>query len=426
MRVPPEPKTHTIYSFDGLDTTHKGYDAQAEIIKFDTDGGGTYFLWKAYTDFDTYYFSRGGLGYMLMKAFVYNGGAVLCESEPTIIKVDCCEKPIADRPVEAWWEGNAGYLSCDKTSFMYYNGTTICKIPTSVPSTELFFYTSVAPAQPFYAIPEIKGSCLPVEWILTGLTFRGVSEKNDHIIYTIWNDISKGYADCHDEALITLKDRCGTEYQVIGTPCCGYEEELVINYTSLFMSCGEVQQFLTTGGCGENVWSASMGSITQDGLYTSPVNNPGCGNPVITVTDCCGTTASITLGVSCYDPSGRVAINDKSGQMTLPCVWDAGWGYWKAEIRVIWRYYDCTGQAWIHGTDPVCCHPPSCVGHIWTLVSGNEAVCNSWLPCYASPCITAPPCGITDVRLPADLAAGCCPINPATGFPWGYIPFAWE
>jgi len=91
-------------------------------------------------------------------------------------------------------------------------------------------------------------------------------------------------------------------------------------------------------------------------------------------------------------------------------------------MHIVWRYYDCNGDPWISGgKDTVCCVPSTCVGNVFVLVSGDEATCNSWLPCYGSPCITAF-CGFKDVRLAADIAAGCCPFNPSTGLPWGYIP----
>ena len=64
---------------------------QAEIISLGIDGGGTYFLWKAYTEWPP---DDGiGLGYMLLKGFIKRIGQPdeLCVSE-SVVKVDCCEK----------------------------------------------------------------------------------------------------------------------------------------------------------------------------------------------------------------------------------------------------------------------------------------------------------------------------------------------
>ena len=76
-----EPNNHCVTSSS---------ECQAEIISLGEDGGGTYFLWKAYTEWGGS-FTENGLGYLLLDGFIRNKGIRLCDFN-TVVKVDCCEK----------------------------------------------------------------------------------------------------------------------------------------------------------------------------------------------------------------------------------------------------------------------------------------------------------------------------------------------
>lgn len=402
--VPPDPKNHLIHSF---------YESgQAEILRFGSDSQGSYFLWKAYTEWGAYppmstIFSRTGLGYLLLKAFIRLEGMELCQTQ-SIVKVDCCLKIANLRKVEIWWEGIAGSCTGFGEWFMNYKGTDICKMPTSLASSDLFFYTSIHPFQPFYSIPEIKGSCLPMEWELSGtINFRGQSKKSDYTIWTIW----AGYVDCHDEANIILRDRCGTEYKVRGVPCCENPSPLVINYTSLSMPCGGYQSFSSSGGCGPVTWSATPGSIDQEGVYHAADTNPGC-HVEITVTDCCGNIASINLAVSCA-PNNYIAFAYAQGGMDSTCSWNSSWGMWmRTNVWAIKEYFRCDNTPW--GLSK-CCVPGDCVSTQDFVLFGQLSSCQDWTPCLGL--CWWDPCGTTDRRTEAQIQDGCCPIDFETGLP---------
>ena len=424
--IPDNPLNHTIYSLSGC---------QAQILKNGSkwsfsDAGGSYFLWKAYTEWSNVGphvvdFSRAGLGYMLMQGFIKNEGKNLCESKPIIIKVDCCLKDIEHRSVEIWWED---FGTCQP--FMNYGGVTICKMPTEVPmggTAGLAWYGCTHPQQPLYAIPEIKGSCLPIEWTLSGPIALWNSKKNDNIIY--FKCLEGG---CNDEATITLRDRCGTEYIVRGSPCCEDANEPSILYTSLLMSCGGQQTFTPDGGCGPYVWSVASGggTITQDGVYTAPASNANCtDNPTITVTDCCGGSASIGLAVNCYIGIYALGYTAHTWCYCYTCT-GPGRGdshYWGG-IWEVWQW-NCDGTEHYHcgptsscGTMPPV--PTFCndyCGGPCTWVSGQGAC--TIATCYTaqcgSGCTVKDPCDtLIDCRTQAMKDQGCCPLNPYTGLPY--------
>jgi hypothetical protein len=422
--VPPDPKNHLIYSF---------YDSgQAEILKFDHDAQGTYFLWKAYTEWGAYppidiIFSRTGLGYLLLKLFIQSGGNELCQVE-TIVKVDCCEKAADRRKVEIWWED---FGTCQP--YIMYSGVlydAICKMPTEVSiggASGLVWYGCTYPQQPLYAIPEINGSCLPVEWTLSGPISLWNSDKNDNIVYfKCANDMG-----CNEEATITLRDRCGSVYVVRGKPCCEEATALSISYTSLSMSCGQQQTFTAKGGCSPYLWSITGGggSITQEGVYTAPATNVNCvDNPTIQVTDCCGNTASINLAINCVEQG--VALGFVHWLECSGC-WCVDRGCDQGVISCFdWinDEYDCAGNLYSHcETRPCGTGNPPCNGNTsgWHKVDCDICSPSGCPPtsCYTNQCgcITYPNCPcdtLIDGRSDADKANGCCPLNPFTGLPY--------
>jgi hypothetical protein len=406
-----EPNNHTVYSLFP--------PAWAQVIDRGQDEGGNYIIWKAYTE--TGNISRTGLGIMLLKASIMGGGQIICDQQQKI-DVDCCLKDPILRPVEIWWED---FGTCQP--FIYYGSKAICKMPTEVPmggTAGLIWYGCTYPQQPLYAIPEILGSCLPVEWTLSGPIALWNSDKNDNVIYfKCLEDVGA----CNAEATITLRDRCGTEYIVRGTPCCEDAKELSILYTSLLMSCGGQQTFTPDGGCGPYKFSVTSGGGTIDedtGVYTAPATNVNCtDNPTITVTDCCGITASVSLAVNCYGPAGALGIvqfEECSGCWCSPLGCNNG-AYGCFDF--INSIYDCTGALLsVCETRPCanCTPPPGYVQHACGDCSSTGCPPSS---CYTNQCgcikTTNCPCGVlVDGRSDAMKAAGCCPLNPFTGLPY--------
>jgi hypothetical protein len=413
--VPPDPENHLIYSF---------YESgQAEILKFDHDAQGTYFLWKAYTEWGAYpptdiTFSRTGLGYLLLKLFIQSGGNELCQVE-TIVKVDCCKKAADDRKVEIWWED---FGTCQP--YIMYPGVlydAICKMPQTIPmggTSGLIWYACTHPYQPLYGIPEIKGSCLPLKWELTGpISFLGSSKEDDYSIF-----LKCGEGDCQSGASITLTDRCGSVYHVRVKPCCEEAAALSISYTSLLMSCNQQQTFTPIGGCAPYSWSitAGGGSITQAGVYTAPATNVNClNNPTIKVTDCCGSTAQIQLAINCYSGNeAAIGFNtfDLCGDCWCAEPYGGGCLYWVYAGNFTNTIWDCGGNILtecVTNPDCLCCqgssHDP-CGG---SLPDCFTAQCGCIKGQGQCPCDT-----LLDGRTQAMKDAGCCPLNPLTGLPY--------
>jgi hypothetical protein len=316
--VPPDPEDHLIYSF---------YDSgQAEILKFDHDAQGTYFLWKAYTEWGAYpptdiTFSRTGLGYLLLKLFIQSGGNELCQVE-TIVKVDCCEKGpnnreivmFADRAtIEKWKKGcgNRGDCEIYERCKEYWNW---CEVPPELPHDALQETTSfrARPEDQSYDEGQEKppgdGSCLPYIWKLNGLetidrlrTIEGVGtieeggNFKESLVYTPPDPIG-----CQ-EITITVEDRCKTTYQT-HLHCCKKAPELEIRYTSLAMLWGSSQTLQAFGGCLPYIWNlVGIGTLTPSGdgltaLYQAPDTGSCDDNqPVIELRDCCNSIASITI-----------------------------------------------------------------------------------------------------------------------------------
>jgi hypothetical protein len=412
--TPPNPLKHTIYSFWGC---------QAQIIKIGnawsfSDAGGSYFLWKAYTEWsnvgpEVVTFSRTGLGYMLMQAFIKNGGINLCESEGTIIKVDCCLKPGEDRPAVIHWE------KCIISEW--------CAAPDFDSMSVLAHFQVWS-----WILMGLKMSgdgCIPYEWTLSGMG-KIVPSWGDRkfVTYVVpaWEFYER---DCRATLFIEGKDRCGTSDSIFFKSCCDSgPAPMSIGYTSLLMSCGGSQTLTAGGGCGPYSWSFSGGGTLVPGgsgnsqaIYTAPATNPNCtSNPTITLTDCCGSSANLKLAVNCYTADQALRYCDVL--VCMSCFYTSG-GCWAQHTFGRW-IYNCSGVLsssafWPNPT--FACQEPM----MYTGCCEGWPNCSDDLDCSASGMCSGlcsnPPqlCKILrDMRTTDMKNEGCCPINPLTGLPY--------
>jgi hypothetical protein len=327
-----DPNDHCIYS-----ESH----CQAEIIKFGKDEKGHYFLWKAYTEWPDPA-SKSGLGYMLMFAFIKNQGQDLCRSRLTVIQVDCCEKPDL-LPPEIYWECGI-WTPCESPPVQKF-GTEIGQTPDLISYLTLSDCTALTGTCEFFAIPEV-GGCYPYKWVLSGP--GSLEIPNPLGMEAIYHG-DPDYEGCEDFT-ITVKDRCGGE-DAITISCCQFASPLSIDYTTLQMACNGVQTFFPVGGCSPYNWvvSSGGGSITQDGVYTAPSSNANCGsNATITLTDCCGGSASIQIAVNCYNPSYDAFVG-YGWRDTGP------WGVCGSSAPHLWYYdqyiYRCDGSLRVYNPE---------------------------------------------------------------------------
>lgn len=412
-----------------------------EVIEHGHDDQGDYFIWKAYTEHGPY--SRTGLGVLDLKASISDQtGEVICEAEKSV-DVDCCLKEETARKVEIWWDH---YMPGEES--MFYQGHTIYKVPSTITVADLLNYAGygyMGSAAMFYAIPEIKGGCIPFKW---NLLFPGYLESWDpeyqtSVRYRIPLGGIPESTVCIATGSLSLEDRCNMSDAVTIIPCCDSPEPLEIKYTSLQMSCGGGQSLSVTGGCGPYLWTLTggggfgkVGVTSANGItviYLAPGTNEDCANnPTITVTDCCGSSTSISLAVNCYgsnlmayyvisyenyspDAQYVCTIN---GEVHCMCGFtqfgtaykcDGSWyyadPYYPNPFAIFYRFYDS-------GT----IRPPSgnCLG----------ADCSQGVPPpirYDVNCLEeggGPPTGtVIDARTELMKTMGCCPMNPFTGLP---------
>jgi hypothetical protein len=413
--VPEDPLNHVIYSFWG--------DAGAEILLFDSDDKGSYFLWKAYTEWAssshpiTIEFSATGLGYMLMKGFINNGGIILCESKPSIIKVDCCLKTEDERQVRIWVPSEA-LLCIPGAPFMFVDGRKYCEPPDTIGLYHLMWAATYKEAV-FWLFPDIFGGCIPMEWTITGpgsLITGGFNTTATYKKPDWW-----GQAFSCDQITITVRDRCGTEEKII-TDCCGDPRwnlgTLLISYDSLLMGCGTTQEIVGMGGCPPYSWSISgVGSLVPTApdddpanarmTYHGPATNSGCDNSTITLTDCCGDTVSVSFALNCWSGSDQALILCEHFMCEDNCP-----AWWRGYIRV--TAYNCDGNV-----DTVTCYSPTGYG-----AQPCDCSVPDLLTCLPIPppwCMNCPgdACDVLyDIRTPEMIEGGCCPLNPLTGLPY--------
>lgn len=457
--IPPDPENHCIHG-----------NCQAEIIKFGHDENGGYFLWKAYTEWSSLGptfvgdFTKSGLGYLLLRAFINLNGVELCTSESSIVKVDCCLKLLVGRIPVIYWEKCIGGGLCIAPS----EGTI---------EEDLDYFWQVGGwiSMGLWA----KGNwCRPMTWTLSGIGELNFSEDGSSGGYVVpYTDLGVilDALDCHSSYQISIEgtDRCGTKDSITfkSTPCCDTAAALSLGYTTLVMACsgGGSQQTLTAGGgCAPYEWSLSGGGTlvdNEDGtaLYTSPATNAECSsNPTITLTDCCGGSAHIHIAVNCdtADDDAYVVWVDNVTYYTANCGISCGYGNGPIYQHLIDAYvYNCDGTLYRTQANAILFYSPVSS----PILTSNQTVCNygggniytlattGWH--LATGGVAGGNCGCTDpyyqgcglwynngvsnsapgsstataipgqndswdVRTATQKTAGCCPLNPYTGLPF--------
>jgi len=176
--------------------------------------------------------------------------------------------------------------------------------------------------------------------------------------------------------------------------------EAVINYTTLQMSCDEVQTLSVENpiaGCTYS-WEivSGGGELSSDTgfsvMYTAPSSNAGCANNPIIQLSCGDICDSITIAVNQWTG------NEAAYSIARPCQID--------ENGTNCDYSPGTCVAWCQGTYWWC----SCVpryGCDGDYLAGTESCCRG---VGESGCITqCAPGSITDKRTQAMIDGGCCP-----------------
>ncbi len=427
---PPEPNNHCIYSL----WNH----CNAEILQTGHDAGGDYILWKAYTEWsnlgwEIVNFSRTGLGYMKLKAFIKDkSGNEVCSAE-AIVKVDCCHKETNLRPLTLYWESFGTWIpSCVNQPFFFYAGSTWCEVPeiTSVSYLANLYITHYVG---FWVFSSWKGNCIPITWQLDGPGRLMLSNDTDQVEW-FPPDWPGGGPDvrmlpCNEDIVITATDRCGTSDKVTALSCCKSNPEIEMLYTSLQMMCSASQDINASGACYPVTWTLAGGGTISYGnddpgfpiiTYNAPATNPDCSlNPTITVTDCCGKTASISLAVNCWYGNdiaiGNAAIICCSDVQSNPPSPFPDYHIFR-DVSV--QQYKCDGTLLSD-----CETNPGCVDYVQCNYPCTQRCSDLANYCWTNQCAgrcggTDSDCGTGDCRTAAMLTGGCCPINPFTGLPY--------
>jgi len=259
-------------------------------------------------------------GTVLTASSVFGHDQIIIDvSKSIIVEVDyCCQKDpaarevfiLALREVVNEWRGGCedrgdceSYGECDET-------WDWCPVPAELPFDSLLEETS------FRARPEEKvlgegetkppgdGSCPPYVWeFISSENVGSIEPSGDFKESMVYTPPESG--SCKDDITISVKDRCETVYLVHRLPCCDEAKELEIGYTSLQMSVNTSQTLTAEEGCAPYSWDLTVGggTLTPSGdtltaLYTAPSSNVNCDqNPTIVLTDCCGKTAQIKIGI---------------------------------------------------------------------------------------------------------------------------------
>lgn len=399
---------HCIYSLESCD---------AEILQIGSDSGGSYIIWKAYTDKQSGY---SGLGYMRLMFFRKTPqGKIVCSAD-AYIKVDCCKKDVEFRRTKIYW------TKCPELF------ETWCHIPDDVAFSDLIYFWQMGGwiIMELKVWPEEDGGCIPFNWDLAGigeLEFESWDENKIYATYKISAaDFNK--RDCHDTLTITATNRCYNSEVRFFKSCCEENKPLSISYTALTMGCGQSQDLTALGGCPPYVWSLSGGGNlqwnpegnTQFATYQAPSSNPNCSsNPTISVTDCCGATAEVKLAVNCYVVEAAALRNCTQTVGTCECIeWYGGncvmYQWYGADFHR-WDY-DCAGNIILYAEllgDAHSCNPGyQCTGGDCILNGGDCSVIGGF-SCPGQSCNT-----VRDLRTPEMKAQGCCPLNPLTGLPY--------
>lgn len=441
--IPEDPLNHSIYSYTDM--------CMAEVLGWGEDIGGTYFLWRAYTEWNATLgpefveeFYRTGLGYMLLQGLIKAGSKSVCKSLPYIVKVDCCAKDPSLRPVTMWYEILEG-LTCNPDwglPEISFGTMDFCRAYNST-GWGLYQLWAFAYAG-FWMVPEVNKNCGPYIWTIDGY---GQLEQSDQ-----WgNDAAEWiptpgtdpYANpdllCHPIA-VSVKDRCEGEDIIYFDTCAAelkaIEEGAVpyITYETLGMQGGNSQLLEAWFGYPPWTWICDFGEIIYYPewrpygdivSFVAPEVNVGCEhNPTVTCTDCCGVSVSVTFAVNVYTPEAS-AYNFCTQNVTFcestpsnppnPCYTPPqtpDWHQNQFAIDFYWAAWFCNGLLNFEGSSSQlgCCNEPPKGG------PECDGSCR-WLSC---------PPGIggyldetyQDIRTPDMIANGCCPINPFTGLPF--------
>jgi hypothetical protein len=407
---------------------------QGEILEFDSDQGGTFFLWKAFTEWSCAggpqsvdYWSKTGLGYMLLEVKILEKGNLLC-SAYEIVKVDCCEKRGEDRELEIWWESLGPDVwtcwTCCYQPWIQVGSMKLCETPHRMGLWYLInlYYSAYVGFQTLYFI---NGACPPFEWTLQG-PGELKSCPPDHASAE-WKP-PPYYEGC-DDVVIKTRDRCGSEHEIIAS-CCNSDGAgtpeggpLGIGYETLAMGFDQCQQLMALGGCPPYSWSnGGGGSLSVDpnrswlAEYCSPESNAQCeNNGNVTITDCCGNSASIEIAVTKINLWIALRLCD-----FVVCSIGGPPNYYEyGQIQCEWWYCDgtslgpsCYTAAGQWGPCPWCYSGPcDCVlskGPPY----GDWYVCTYGEKSFQCGMCTDPPCDcgvLCDVRTPEMIAEGCCP-----------------
>lgn len=415
-----------------------------EIIEFGSDDGGSWIKWKAYTEYSYSYpgiteFTRTGFGTMELNGFVgtrdinplwtpataYVGMEALVVNETCSgkgrILVDCCRKAPEDRSVGIHWEK--------------------CVISAWCPAPDVTAMSNLAYFQVWswvsMGLKAAGDGCVPYEWSVKGMgEIIGDGDKK-LVSYKVPMETLYGRG-CHEDLTISVIDRCGTSDSILFKSCCGSSPApVLIGYTSLLMSCSGSQTLSARGGCAPYSWAITGGGgtlvasvDTASATYTAPSGNQGCSsNPTITLTDCCGKTASIKIAVSC-GVAGTALCQCTVSCSSTGCFW---WDpHWNCNASLVWtqKTWDCDGNLISETSDSTmnswydncwdactrCDHISSCSTtgvQAYAALKGwseNGFGCGSAEPyCDGS---------LKDVRTATMKTNGCCPINPLTGLPY--------
>ncbi len=390
------------------------------------DEVGTYFRWKVFTETDEY--SRTGKGYFRLKIYIDSGSVKeLCQGQ-TVITADCCRKSLTTRQTLMYWQ------KCDALSDW-------CPVPEDEqPSGVLTFFGFADKEIPLATFPENIGSCPPYAWENKGVGTLTVEPNTLSAKLKL-----EGPQNCQGKIGVKVIDRCGTEDELRVESCCeGASYPLVISYTSLQMQCSDSQNLSVSGGCPPYRWDLSGGGTLSPAegswiSYWSPSSNVDCAlNPTITVTDCCGASASIKIAVNCYTGDAMafrycdMKICEHACTKTTP----PGFCHFHA-VQGVWRYR-CNGTLWTsqfqnypgHGVATYDCYDSA--DYNWGCAKntggcencGNEpayacasecegCICGQWVECLNQACGTDEDQRTSDMK-----AQGCCPLNPWTGLPY--------
>lgn len=473
------PNNHGIY----------GQGCYAEILGKRADSRGKYFLWKAYTEpwaigaapgqVGYSYLGKNGFGYM--QARVHEVGAnaavqqnlsvtnegVITSGETKIIneycmgegivKVDCCAKPKAERLLRIWWlnpSSGGGFINDGIEHWFELTGTENL---IHIGINDLLNFTFVEWAgsvgtvtgdprkcMRFQLFPDFFGTCYLIDATLQGpglldafyveepSAIAGQKDRVAGITNFAWCEPLTGLLSMCDEINIKVKDRCGTEKNILASCCDLWDEsgdEFVIIYDSAQMGFSEWQIMHAHGGCWPYTWTTNQGTLHPQGynqafvIYTAPASNDSCTETIITCTDCCGHTAVLKIAVSSgYTGAALVQLDWDPGSCTeyyngtYGCDYTEGVGYLRC------RSWDCSTNVLVDCIQPIgfgdCSANYPGGGGCTVYGKYGSGGCYD---CNACPWAQQPPSWIghlTDVRSPGTLWLGCCPLDPFTGLPF--------